>query len=116
MCCRKLYRRLGRGRLQHLYIGGDVNGLDIGQLADLMLFDPGKEVARGPVIGHARVLVADLCSKKFEETARGMIAGAGDHHRHGYDRTLQLRRRDRRRRVDHRRQVVRFVVAHGDTL
>jgi hypothetical protein len=28
------------------------------------------------VIGHARVLVADLRSKKFEETARGMIAGA----------------------------------------
>jgi hypothetical protein len=52
--------RLGGRRLQHLYIGGDVNGLDIGQHADLVLLDPGEEVTRGPVIGHARVLVAEL--------------------------------------------------------
>ena len=79
----QLYRRLGRGRLQHLYIGGDVNGLDIGELADLMLLDPGKEMARGPVIGHARVLVADRGGEEFEEAARGVLAGVGDHRRDG---------------------------------
>ena len=38
-------------------------------------------MTRGPVIGHARVLVADRRGEKFEE-ARGMVAGVGDHSRH----------------------------------
>jgi hypothetical protein len=57
--------RLGGRRLQHLYIGGDVDRLDVGQRADLVLLDPGEEVARGPVIGHAGVLVADRRGEKF---------------------------------------------------
>ena len=75
--------RLGGCRLQHLYIGGDVNRLDVGQPADLVPLDPVEEVARGPVIGHAGVLVADRRRKKFEEALRGMVAGVGDHRRHG---------------------------------
>jgi hypothetical protein len=34
------------------------------------------------VICHARILVADRDRKKFEEAARGMLAGVGDHRRH----------------------------------
>jgi hypothetical protein len=37
---------LGGRRLQHLHIGGDVDRLDVGELADLVLLDPGKEVPR----------------------------------------------------------------------
>jgi len=70
--------RLGGRRLQHLYIGGDVDRLDVGELANLVLLDPGKEVAGGPVIGHARVLVADRGGEEFQEPARCMVAGAGD--------------------------------------
>jgi hypothetical protein len=68
--------------LQHLYIGGDVNRLDVGQPADLVPLDPAEEVARGLVIGHARVLVADRRREKFEKPLRGMIAGVGDHSRY----------------------------------
>ena len=41
---------------------GDVNGLDIGELADLMLLDPGKEVARGPVMAM-RVFLFERAAK-----------------------------------------------------
>jgi hypothetical protein len=64
-------------------IGGDVKRLDIGELADAMLLNPGDKGAHGPVIGHARVSVANLGGEKFEETARGMVANLGDHRGHG---------------------------------
>jgi hypothetical protein len=44
-----------------------MNGLDIGELADIVLLDPVKEVTRGPVIGHARVFVADGGGKELDE-------------------------------------------------
>jgi hypothetical protein len=44
-----LDHRLGGGRLQCLDIGGYVQWLDIGKLADPMLLEPAKEVAYGPV-------------------------------------------------------------------
>jgi hypothetical protein len=47
-----------------------------------MLLEPGEEHASGPVLGHARVPVADLGGEKFEEAAGGMVAGVGDHRRH----------------------------------
>jgi hypothetical protein len=40
--------RLGGGRLQRLYIRRDVDGLDIGELADAVLLNPGEEVAELP--------------------------------------------------------------------
>jgi hypothetical protein len=101
-------RRLGGRRLQHLYIGGNVNGLDVGELANLVLLDPGKEVTGGPVIGHASVFVADGGSEELNEPPRGMVAGAGDHSRHG-------QRAPQRLCLDRRRQVAPFG-AHGDTL
>ena len=79
-----------------------------------MLLDPGEEVARGPVIGHAGVLVADRGGKELEEPTGGMVAGAGDHGRHG-ERAAQRRRLDRRRGLDDRRHVAP-LGAHGDTL
>jgi hypothetical protein len=66
--------RLGRRRLQSLYIVRDVDRLDVGKLADAVLLDPGKEEARGTVIGHARVLIADRGGEKFDEAAREMRA------------------------------------------
>jgi hypothetical protein len=36
---------LGGRRFQRLQVRGDVKRLDIGELADTMLFDPGEEVA-----------------------------------------------------------------------
>ncbi len=109
-----LHRRLGGRRLQRLYIGGDVHGLDVGELADAVLLDPGEERAHGPVIGHARVLVADVGGEEFQEPARGVIAGIGDHGRHR-ERAAQRRRLDRRRGLDHRRHVAP-LGAHSDTL
>ena len=70
--------RLGGRRLQHLYIGGDVYRLDIREFANAVLLDPGKEVTRRPVIGHAGVLVADRRGEKLDEAARGVLAGIGD--------------------------------------
>jgi hypothetical protein len=69
--------RLGRCRLQHLYIGGDVDRLDVGKLADFVLLNPGEEVARGPVIARAGVLVADGRSEELDEASRCMIAISG---------------------------------------
>jgi hypothetical protein len=106
--------RLGGRRLQHLYIGGDVDRLDVGELANLVLLDPAKEVAGGPVIGHARVLVADRGGEEFQEPARCMVAGAGDHGRHG-ERAAQRRNLDRRCGFAHCRQVTPHGD-HGDTL
>ena len=77
-----LDRRLGGGRLQRLDIGGDMQRLDIGQLADVVTLDPSEERTRCPVIGHARVAVADAGGEEFEEATRGMLAGVSDHRRH----------------------------------
>jgi hypothetical protein len=66
-------RGFGGRRLQRLDIGGDMHGLDIGELADAVLLDPGEERAHGPVISHARVLVADVGRKEFQKPPRGMV-------------------------------------------
>ena len=87
--------------------------LDIGELADAVLIEPGEERAHGAVIGHARVLVADRGGEEFEKAAGGMIAGIGDHDRHRH-RAVQGRP-DRHRDLDHRRQVIP-LGAHADTL
>ena len=78
--------RLGGRLLQHLDVSGDVNRLDVREPADLVALDPGKKVTRGPVIGHAGVLVADGRREKFKEALGSMVAGVGDHCRHD-DRT-----------------------------
>jgi hypothetical protein len=70
-----LHRRLGGRRLQRLDIGGDMQRLDVGELADPAPLDPCEELTRGPVISHARVAVADAGGEKFEEAAGGMRAG-----------------------------------------
>ena len=48
----------------------------------------------GPVVGHARVLVADGGGEEFEEAARGVLAGVGDdagHHDGGRDAAADAR-------------------------
>jgi hypothetical protein len=70
--------RLRHSLLERLYIGGDVERLDIDQRDDPGGVEPGEEVRDGPVIGHPGVLVADGGGKEFEEAADGGIAGAGD--------------------------------------
>ena len=105
-----------RGRcLQGLDIGGNVQRLDIGELADPMPLNPGEEVAHGPVIGYAGVLVADLGCKEFEEAPRRVVAGVGDRRRYR-ERAARSRRFGRHRIiVSHRRQVTP-LGAHRDTL
>ena len=105
--------RLGGRGLQRLDIGGDVDRLDVDELDDAVLLEPGEEMAGGPVIGHPGVLVADVGGEEFEEPARRMIAGIGDRRRHG-ERAAQRRRLDRRRGLDDRRHVAP-LAAHADT-
>jgi hypothetical protein len=89
-----LHRRLGGRRLQRLDVSRDVHGLNVGELADAMLLDPGEERAHGPVISHAGVFVADVGGKVFQKPSRGMIAGTGDRGRNR-DRATQRRHPDR---------------------
>jgi hypothetical protein len=91
-----------------------VHRLDVDESADLVLVDPAKERARGPVIGLARVAVADRRGEELEEPPRGVIAGASDHGRHR-ERGAQRRRLHRRRGLDDRRQIAP-LGAHDDTL
>jgi hypothetical protein len=65
-----------------LDIGRDVQRLDIGDLADLVMVAPGEEPRGGPVIGHAGIFVADGGGEELEEVAGGLVAGGGDHARH----------------------------------
>jgi hypothetical protein len=74
--------RLRYSLLERLYIGGDVERLDIDQRDDPAGVEPGEEIRDRPVIGHAGVLVADGSGKEFEEAAH-RVAGAGDRRRHG---------------------------------
>ena len=106
-----LYGRLGGRGLERLDIGGDVDRLDVGELVNAVLLQPGKKVAHGPVIGHAGVLVADRRSKELQEPARRMIAGVGDRRRHG-KRTMKCRRPYRRGYLDNGRHVS-AIAAHG---
>ena len=54
-----LYGRLRHSLLERLYIGGDVERLDIDQHHDPSGVQPGKKIGDGPIIGHAGVLVTD---------------------------------------------------------
>ncbi len=62
--------------------GGDVQRLDIGDFADLVMVAPGDEPDAGVMIRHAGVLVANGGGEEFEETARSLVAGGGDHARY----------------------------------
>jgi hypothetical protein len=78
-----LDRRLRHSLLERLYIGGDVERLDIDQRPNAGRVQPSEEVRDRPVIGYPGVLVADGGGKEFEEAADGIVAGAGDRRRHG---------------------------------
>ncbi len=82
---RRLLEILPKG----LDIGGDVQRLDIGEVADLVMIAPGEEPDAGMIIRHAGVFVADGGGEELEEAAGGLVAGGGDHARH------DDRRRDR---------------------
>ena len=75
---RRLLEILGH----RLDIGGDMQRLDIGDLANLVLVAPGEEPATGPIIGHAGILVPDRRGEEFQEPARRLVAGGGDDARH----------------------------------
>jgi hypothetical protein len=59
-----------------------VDRLNIDKLDNVVFVEPAKEMASRPVIGVPGVLVADRRSKEFQKTARSLIAGIGDRHRH----------------------------------
>ena len=77
-----LDRRLLKILAERLDIGGDMQRLDIGDFADLVLVAPGEEPTAGPVIRHARILVPDRRGEEFQEPARRLVAGVGDDARH----------------------------------
>jgi hypothetical protein len=82
MAAKLLDRRLLKILAERLDIGGDMQRLNIGNLADLVPVAPGEEPHDGVVIGLRRVLVADGGGEEFEKAARGLVAGVGDHARH----------------------------------
>jgi len=51
--------------LQGLDISSDVDRLDIDELDNAVLFEPGEEIAGGAVIGQPRVFVADRGGEEF---------------------------------------------------
>jgi hypothetical protein len=67
---------------QVLDIGRHVQRLDIGDTANAVSVAPGEKIASRPVVSHAGVLVADGGGEKFQEPARGLVAGVDDHARH----------------------------------
>jgi hypothetical protein len=83
-------RRFLEIRSKRLDIGRDVQRLDVGQLADLVLLAPGEEPAGGRHVGHACVPVTDGGGEELQEAPRRMLAGIGDdaghHSTRGQDR------------------------------
>jgi hypothetical protein len=74
-------RRLFEVLAERLDIGGDMERLDIGDLADLVPVAPFEEPHGGPVIGLPCVLVADGGGEEFQKAQRGLVASRGDHAR-----------------------------------
>jgi hypothetical protein len=58
-----------------------VQRFDGRQIVEPVLFAPAKKPAAGPVIGLARVAVADRRREKFKEPPRGAITGKRDDRR-----------------------------------
>ncbi len=77
-----LDRRLLEILPKRLDIGGHVQRLDVGDLAEPVMVAPGEEPDAGMIIRHAGVFVADGGGEEFEEAAGGLVAGGGDDARH----------------------------------
>ena len=75
-------RRLLKILTERFDVGGDMQGLDVSDLADLVPVDLSKEPHDGMVIGLPRIFVVDGGGEEFEEAARGLVASLGDHARH----------------------------------
>jgi hypothetical protein len=60
----------------------DVHRFDVKQLDEAGLVAPVEEFAGGPVIGFARVRVADVGGEEFDEAPAGVAAARGDQCRH----------------------------------
>lgn len=56
---------------------GDVQRLDVGDLANAVFIAPFEEPAAGPVIRHAGVPVADRRGEEFQEAGRHPITRVG---------------------------------------
>ena len=69
-------------RVHCLNIGRDVQRLDIGEAAELVVLAPGEEAAGRMQIGRTGVLVADSGGEEFQEAASGGVTGVGDDRRH----------------------------------
>jgi hypothetical protein len=64
------------------YVARAWSPVRIGELAQAVHVDASEERARGPVIGHTRVLVADGGGEELDKAARGPLAGVGYRRRH----------------------------------
>ena len=65
-----LDRRLLEILAERLDIGRDVQRLDVGELAELVVLAPGEEPADGMQVGRPGVLVADGGGEELQEAAR----------------------------------------------
>jgi hypothetical protein len=69
---------------ERLDIGRDVQRLDIGELAQVVVLSPGEEPAGGMEVSRPRVLVADRGREELEETTHCVLTGVGDDPRHDH--------------------------------
>ena len=81
------------GPAQLLDVGGDVHGLDHGQVPGAVALEPGAEGADRGGVGAPGVGVADGDEEELEEAGGELGPGRGDHGRH---RHLPCRDGDRR--------------------
>jgi hypothetical protein len=107
--------RLLEAALHRFDVGGDVQRLDVGELAEPVMLAPGEEPVDRMEVGRPRVPVADGGGEELQEALRGGIAGVGDDRRHDDgcgDRGRDLRRLGGRR--DGQRTVrIRIGFGHG---
>ena len=70
--------RLLEAAAELLDVGRDVQRFDECELVQAVCLAPGEEADNGPVVGGARVRVADGGGEKLEAPARCPLTGAGD--------------------------------------
>lgn len=66
---------------ERLDIGRDMERLDIGELAKLVMFAPREEPTTGMEVSRAGVIIPNGDAEEFQVAARGRIAGISDDRR-----------------------------------
>ena len=75
-----LHTRFGKGRADFLYIGGDVDRLNVQQRQTMMLA-PAQELVRRTGVREARVRITDVRGEKLDEPSGRLAPRVRDHRR-----------------------------------